>query len=50
MRKKSKIEISKTPNGYYRVYKVGKTWAKPISPKEFSSIGDARKWVRRNTK
>ena len=46
MQNKSKIEISKTPNGYFRVYKVGKSWAKPLSPREFSSIGDARKWVK----
>jgi len=43
------IEISRTHGSYFRVYKVGEKWAEPISPRDFSSIGDARAWVRART-
>ena len=47
-KKKSKLEISKTPGGYYRVYKIGEKYATPVSPKEFVNRADAKKWLERN--
>ena len=46
MPKRSKLEIAKTHSGYYRVYKNDGKTASPYSPREFSSIGDARKWLK----
>ena len=46
MVRKCKLEISKTGKGYYRVYKNNGKIATPFSPREFSSIGDARKWLK----
>lgn len=42
---RTKLEISKTYGGYYRVYKIKNSIAEPFSPREFSSIGDARRWL-----
>jgi len=46
MVRKCKLEISKTGQRYYRVYKNNGKTATPFSPREFSSIGDARKWLK----
>ena len=46
MVRKCKLEISKTGKGYYRVYKNNGKIATPFSPREFSSIGDARNWLK----
>jgi len=45
VRRKSRLVISKTPGGYYRVYKEGPKWAIPFSPKEFITKADAKKWL-----
>ena len=42
-----KYELSKTPGGYYRIYKIGKKWATPFSPKEFINKKDAKEWAKR---
>ena len=47
MVKKSKLEISKVNKGYYRIYKNNGKVAVPYSPSEFSSVGDARKWLKK---
>ena len=40
-----KLEVSKTPGGYYRVYKLGKKYATPLSPREFIRKAEAVKWM-----
>ena len=47
IKKKSKLEISKTPGGYFRVYKIGKKYAIPYSPREFVNKSDAKKWLQK---
>jgi len=47
-KKKTKLEISKTAGGYYRVYKVSSKYAVPFSPREFLNKADARKWMLKN--
>jgi len=46
MTRRSKLEIAKTHRGYFRVYKNDGKTASPYSLREFSSIGDARKWLK----
>lgn len=43
-----KYEISKTPGGYWRIYKIGKKFAIPFSPREFIRKSDAQKWLKKN--
>ena len=45
---KSKLEVSKTPGGYYRVYKIGPKYATPYSPKEFVNKKDAVEWMNKH--
>lgn len=46
MSRKSKLEISRTHGGYYRIYKNDGKIASPYSTREFGSIRDARKWLK----
>lgn len=45
---RGKIEISKTPDGYFRVFENDGKVARPLSPKEFLNKADARNWIREN--